>query len=156
MLRSRRWLLLLILAGLIGLIAGAAVGWRWVTIQEVAAPDSQARFDEALRRVEARPPLVQIDSSGQLTRLQTSRPREPRPARLYVMAFDAGQSRLVRADVPLWFLKVKGPAARFALGGTGLDLEKLGLTASDLEEAGAGVVIDEHATNGNRLLAWTE
>ena len=40
--------------------------------------------------------------------------------------------------------------------GTGFDLERLGLTAADLERAGAGVVIDEIGNNGDRLLAWTD
>jgi hypothetical protein len=58
--------------------------------------------------------------------------------------------------VPLWFLRVKGPAAQVALRGTGFDLEALGLTADDLARSGIGVVLDDARENGDRVLAWTE
>jgi hypothetical protein len=63
---------------------------------------------------------------------------------------------LVRADVPLWFLKAKGPALRYAVRDTSLDIDALNLTATDLEHAGAGVVLDETRSNGDRLLVWTD
>jgi hypothetical protein len=154
--RSRYRPILLAFAVLVALTTVAVVvGWRSITIEEVPSSDSPARFDQALLQIDAKTPLVTVDAAGHLSRLEPSRPREPPPTRLHVLAFDASRARLVSADVPLWFLKVKGPGAQYALSGTGLDLEKLGLTASDLEAAGAGVVIDERAANGNRLLAWT-
>jgi hypothetical protein len=73
-----------------------------------------------------------------------------------VLAYRRPEQRLVRADVPLWFLKLKGPAVQYALRGTGLDLERLGVTPADLERYGACVVLDETRANGDRLLVWTE
>jgi len=64
--------------------------------------------------------------------------------------------RLVRADVPFWFLRVKGPALRYAVRDTSLDLDALNLTARDLEDAGASIVLDETRSNGDRLLVWTD
>jgi hypothetical protein len=66
------------------------------------------------------------------------------------------ERRLVRADVPFWYLKMKGPAVQYLVRGTGLDLQRLGITAADLERYGAAVVLDETNANGDRLLVWTE
>jgi hypothetical protein len=75
---------------------------------------------------------------------------------LRVLAYRIPEQRLVRAAVPFWFLKVKGPAVQYALRDTGLDLDRLGITASDLEQYGPAVVFDETRHNGDRLLVWTE
>ena len=61
------------------------------------------------------------------------------------------EQRLVHAIVPFWFLKMKGPAVQYALRDTGVDLKRLGVTPGDLEQYGAGVVLDEARANGDRL-----
>ena len=62
----------------------------------------------------------------------------------------------MEVDVPLWFVGVKGPAMQFALRGTSIDFQSLGVTAAELQRAGAAVVLDETRSNGDRILAWTE
>ena len=77
-----------------------------------------------------------------------------RPTTLSVAAYDASLRRLITADVPIWFLRIKGPAAALALRGTDFDLAVLGLTAEDLAQSRAGLVLDED--RGDRhVLAWT-
>jgi hypothetical protein len=100
--------------------------------------------------------LVQRDASGHFARRNPPRRSEPTPTQLRVVAYRASAERLATADVPLWFLRVKGPAVQFAFRGTGFDLESLGLTADDLAQSGIGVVLDETRENGDRVLAWTE
>lgn len=78
------------------------------------------------------------------------------PTRLRVLAYRTPQQRLVQADVPFWFLRLKGPAVQYALRGTGLDLEQLGVSPADLERYGICLLLDETRTNGDRLLVWTE
>lgn len=73
-----------------------------------------------------------------------------------MLAYLVREERLVEADVPLWFVGVKGPAMQFALRGTSIDFASLGLTAADLERAGSAVVLDETRGNGDRILVWTE
>jgi hypothetical protein len=80
----------------------------------------------------------------------------PAPTELHALAYHVDGQRLVRADVPLWFFKVKGPALRYALRDTSLDLDAMNVTATDLENSGAGVVLDETRSTGNRLLVWTD
>ena len=97
-------------------------------------------------------PLIAWDA-GRLTRNAPRAARGPRPSQLHVLVYRLREERLVQADAPLWFYKIKGSAVNYALRGTGFDLAALGLTAADLEEAGAGLVVDETRTNGDRLLA---
>jgi hypothetical protein len=78
------------------------------------------------------------------------------PSQLHALAYHASNRRLVRADVPFWFLKAKGPAVQYSLRGTGLDLQRLGVTPGDLQRYGPSFVLDETRTNGERLLVWTE
>ena len=59
-------------------------------------------------------------------------------------------------DTPFWFFRLKGPAARLALDGTGFDLDRLHLTPSDLERFGPAVIVDHTSRDGSRLLVWTE
>ncbi len=72
------------------------------------------------------------------------------------MAYQPHIGRIVRADVPFWFLKLKGPAARLALRDTGVDRDRLGITPADLERYGPWVVVDQATNSGARLLMWTE
>ena len=73
-----------------------------------------------------------------------------------MLAYHASGQELVRADVPFWFFKAKRPAVQYALRGTDFDLAALNLTPSELNAAGACVVLDEVRPNGDRLLAWTD
>jgi hypothetical protein len=106
--------------------------------------------------VPSTPPLVQRDASGVFVRRPSVKSTGAVPTELHVLAYHVDGQRLVRADVPMWFFKVKGPALRYAVRDTGLDFDALNLTATDLENAGAGVVLDETRLNGDRLLVWTE
>ena len=101
-------------------------------------------------------PLVERDASGTFLRRPTVTAPGPAPTALHALAYYVDGQRLVRADVPLWFAKVKGPALRYAVRDTRLDLDALDLTATDLEDAGAGVVLDETRANRDRLLVWTD
>jgi hypothetical protein len=73
-----------------------------------------------------------------------------------VLAHLASEGGLVRAEVPLWFLKLKGPVVRPALRGTGLDPGDLGLTVDELERLGRALLLDTTRPNGDRVLVWTE
>jgi hypothetical protein len=86
-------------------------------------------------------------------------PDEPPPgrlSRLHVLVYHASSERLAESRIPFWFFRLKAPAAQYALDGTGLDLERLGITAPELERFGPRVVLEHQATNGNRVLIRTE
>jgi hypothetical protein len=132
------------------------LAWHSVGIEQMELTAAQNNFQEALASVPSPTPLVRRDSAGRvLRRPPTTAPSGPRATQLHVLAYHANGHRLVRADVPLWFFKLKGPVVTYALRGTGFDLETLGLTASDLEQQGSAIVLDETQPGGSRVLAWT-
>jgi hypothetical protein len=128
---------------------------RSISVERTDRTGAQNNFEDALAGIPSPTPLVRRDPSGRFMRRAPTPPAAEKPTHLYVLAYYADGNRLVRADVPLWFYRVKGPAAAYALRGTGFDLDALGLTADDLQQAGAGVVLDETRATGDRLLAWT-
>ena len=139
--------------------AGAALfgflAWRSVTVEEVEPNDALRRFADIRKRLPGTEPILHVDAGGIVTRREVP-PASPRATRLYVLTYLAPVERLARADVPFWFLKMKGPGVKYAFRGTGFDLERLGITPADLERYGVCVVLDETRENGDRLLVWTE
>ena len=146
---------ILVAAASVGLAVFAALAWRSVTIRTADQSEALRRFT-AVRAGFTTAPLVHRDSAGRFVRRNPTTESQPPATRLRVMLYRAEQERLVEADVPLWFFRIKGPAAEMALRGTSFDLETLGLTATDLERVGATIVLDETRDNGDRILAWTQ
>jgi len=143
-------------AAAVGLSVFGMMAWRAVSVQRADRSEALRHFDAVRSRLPTTDPLVQRDRSGRFVRRDASRRGAPAPKQLRVLAYYAAGERLATADVPLWFLRVKGPAAQVALRGTGFDLESLGLTADDLARSEIGVVLDDARENGDRVLAWTE
>ncbi len=141
----------------VGLTVFGILAYRAVTVERADAPEALRRFAAIRATVGGAAPLLMLDGAGRVARRQEP-PAGPRarPARLGVLAYRARDQRLLTADVPFWFFKLKGPAAQFAVRGTGLDLERLQITAADLERYGPAVVIDHTNRDGDRLLVWTE
>lgn len=140
----------------LGLSIFGVLAWRAVTVKRANAVAAAERFGIVRSRLSGSPPLVQRDASGRFVRQERPTGRDAAPTRLKVLAYRASAEGLAEADVPFWLFKVKGPAVQLALRGTGFDLESLGLTPTDLERAGTGIVVDEIRDNGDRILAWTE
>ena len=149
------WTWVVATALVIGLVVFGAVAWRAVTTEHADPVEAQNRFAAALAASSSKTPLIKRDSSGHWARPEGTLSRGSQPTHFQILAYRASEARMIKAEVPLWFLKIKGPAVNYALDGTGFHLATLGLTAGDLERAGAGVVIDETRTNGDRVLAWT-
>jgi hypothetical protein len=150
------WIVALVSAAVLGLTIFTALAWRSVSVERADATDAVRRFEDVRRDFRSTQPLVRRDQNRGLVRNAPATARGAAPVQLRVLVYRASEERLIQADVPLWFFRVKGPAVDYALRGTGFDLASLGLTAGDLEHAGAGLVVDEARTNGDRLLAWTE
>jgi hypothetical protein len=153
-----RVLVLALAAGaLIGFTIFGVLVYRAVTVEQADAPAALRRFAAIRAAVGAGAPLLTLDEAGRVTRRADPPASErARPTRLGVLAYRAHDERLIAVDIPFWFFKLKGPAAQFAVRGTGLDLERLQITAADLELHGPSVVIDQSSTTGDRLLVWTE
>jgi hypothetical protein len=154
---AKRILSSLLIAAAVGLAVFGVMVYRAVTIQTVASPDALREFSRVRAALPPGPPLLGIDAAGNVVRRAQSPKNPPDPIRrLRVLAYHADTRRLVSAEVPFWFLKLKGPAAQLALRDTGFDLERLRITPTELARHGPSVVIDSPRDNGDRLLAWTE
>jgi hypothetical protein len=142
----------------IGLGLGLAgyLAWRSVSVQPATASDALRRFSEVRGAFALNEPLLHIDAAGAVTRRAPTDSRAPPPKRFMVLAYRAQAERLVRADLPFWFVRVKGTAAQFLLRDTGLDLGSLGISPAELEHYGPCLILDQTRANGDRLLVWTE
>jgi hypothetical protein len=153
---GRRLLAALAIGAVIGLSIFGVMVYRAVTI-ETADPDGAAqRFATLRATLPPGPPVLVLDEAGHVARRAPARAAPGPIRRLSVRAYDAGAQRLVSAEVPFWFLELKGPAARYALRDTGLDLDRLRLTPADLTPYGPAIVIDHTRPNGDRLLVWMD
>jgi hypothetical protein len=144
-------------AALAGIGIFGFLAWQSVRVEQAPPNVALLRFAEIRQRLALTEPALQIDEAGGVTRRNV--PAESAtvpPTRLRVLAYRAPQQRLVHADVPFWFLKVKGPAVQYALRDTGLDLDRLDVSPADLERYGVCLILDETRANGDRLLVWTE
>lgn len=148
--RITAWVLI---AGALGLLVFAVLVRQAVSVQQVEASAALQQF-EAIRASMKGAPLVQRDESGRFERRVRAANDAP-VSQLHVLAYHVSSQQLVRADVPFWFFRTKGPAVQYALRGTDFDLAALNLAPSELQAAGACVVVDEVRPNGDRLLAWT-
>jgi hypothetical protein len=155
---STRTILIVASSGAIGgILTFLALAWRAVTVERADVSQAVERFAAIRAAMGVGGPLLELDAEGRVTR-RVSPPSVP-PAtisRVKAMAYQPALGRLVTADSPLWFLKLKGPAANLALRETGIDLEQLGITPADLERYGPRIVVDHTRQDGARLLVWTE
>jgi hypothetical protein len=155
--RVLRALGIVALCGLAGIAVFAMLVWRAVTVEDAPRAEAERRIAIARAGLPSKAPLVELDENGRVRRAAHSSDATARPiARLKVLAWRAAAQRLVSADTPFWFFKLKGPAARYALEGTGFDLDRLGLTPPDLERFGPGVIVDHASHGGDHLFVWTE
>ena len=114
--RSRRIVALLLTCALLGLAAFAFLAWQAVTVEDATQADAERRLATARAELSSEPPLVEIDDEGGLVRMSSMSEATGRPiARLKALAWRAADRRLVSIDTPFWFVKLKGPAATYAL-----------------------------------------
>jgi hypothetical protein len=144
------------IAGAIGLTVFGFLAWRSVHVEHMEANEALRRFVEIRERFSGQEPILRIGPDGRMMRRSAPTSPMQAPEDFYVLAYHAAAQRLVRADVPFWFLTLKGPAAQFALRGTGLDLDRLGASPADLKRYGPSLILDEVSADGGRLLVWTE
>lgn len=155
--RTRRVVLWLSATAIIAIGVFGFLASRAVTVEDAPAPEALRRFEAIRAALGGREPLIGLDEAGNVVRRAAPPTSAPRPVtRLGVLAYQVGDERLVTADVPMWFFRMKGPPTQFLVRGTGLDLERLQITAADLERFDPSVVIDHTRSNGDRLLVWTE
>lgn len=157
MTRARKAVFGVAAGALVGLLLFGVLVYRAVSVEHVPMSEARRRFDAVRSAFAGQQPLLTLDDSGEVIRREVPTAPATRPIkRLYALAYQSNQERLISANVPIWFFKIKGPAAQVALRDTGLDLARLRITADDLSRRGPGLVIDRSSTTGDRLIVWTE
>ena len=161
--KTRRWLPILAGVGvfLVFVAIGAGVvGYTWmrehVAIEEVTSTSAEAAFDEVHARFASKAPLLEMKDR---VVAQRNAPAADAPraslSTLHILAWDPGEEKLARIDLPFWLLRLKETPIRFGTYATGLDDLKISLTASDLERYGPGIVLDL-IHERERALLWVE
>jgi hypothetical protein len=148
---------LALLCALAGIVVFGVLAWRAITVEGASRAGAERRIASVRAGLRSKMPLIDIDDQGSALRVASTGEGPAQPVkRLKALAWRAADQRLVSADIPFWFFKLKGPAARYALAETGFDLTRLGLTPADIERVGPAVIVDHASRDGSRLLVWTE
>jgi hypothetical protein len=153
----------IVVVGMLGLVAMAGVGFyfatRHINTKSASAATAARDFDEIKKQLSGQQPLIELDNRGRFLRANTDRPApaSPRsPDALNVMAFDPDEERIVRVSIPFWLLRMKMGGTTIDFNGNRMDLEDLKLTVEDLERFGPTLIVDHRATNGERVLVWSQ
>ena len=102
--RTRRVVLALVACAVVGIGVSGLLASRAVTLEEAPASEALRRFEEIRAALGRREPLIGLDEAGNVIRRASPPLTTPRRVtRLGVIAYQAGEQRLVSADVPMWF-----------------------------------------------------
>lgn len=163
-----RWavaVIVVVALGIIGIIAMAAAGVYFVTqqvqITEATPAGADRLFDEGRARFKDARPLIELDTDGEIvsSRIDETRGRPASSVELealHILAWDAGDERVVQLAIPFWLLRMKrGPIDVFS-DTAGLRRAELSITVDDLERLGPSLLIDHRGRRGDRVLVWTQ
>lgn len=151
----------IVVLGILGVIAMAAAGlWfvkSHVSVQSSTPATASADFQTIRARFANQKPLIELDERGNFLHANTDRPAgTARPQTLTILAFDSGDEKVVRVELPFWLLRLKAGGSRFDVGGNNVDLAKLRLTVEDLERFGPTLILDQKDSDGSRVLIWSQ
>lgn len=153
----------IVMVGILGLIAMAGVGvyiaTQHIDTRAASAASATRDFDEVKARLSGQKPLIELDGRGRFLRSNADRPTPARitaPEALNVLAFDPDEERIVKVSIPFWVLRMKMGGTTIDFNGNRMDLEDLKLTVEDLERFGPTLIVDHRASNGERVLVWSQ
>lgn len=141
-------------------VAFAAFGLYFVSrnldMTQATATEASDSFESVRARFKE-PPILTIDVDERVTLSRPPPDAAPaeRPTKMYVMAYDRSDERIVRVTVPFWMLRMGRENIRLGSGSNDIDFEKLRITAEELERYGPALLLD-HAEGRNRVLVWTQ
>lgn len=153
-----------VIIGAAAVLAGAAVAFilavgymiaRTVESTPSAAADAERAFDEQIRRLPGRKPLIEIvnlaSEDFQVNRPAVSLPRHPIDA-FHFLIWDPEKQVLKRGHAPPWVAKLKISP----MGFEGWSLQDLDLTMGDLERHAPGIILDYRGPDTGRVLVWSQ
>jgi hypothetical protein len=156
--RSRSWVPVVVgLAAacavlLIALIAfGAFFYTRHVQIGTTANEPAREEFAAVRQRFAGEQPLVELREDGVQLHQRTARPSDRKIQTVRVLAWNPDDHRIVRVDVPMWLVRMKGSMPGISILDTGPQL-----TAEDIERHGPGLIVDHATPDGKQVIVWAE
>jgi hypothetical protein len=154
MTKSRIVRVLIVLGGIAALALGAwtFIAWGWIETSHAEPAGAAQAFEAARAEFATGEPLVSV-RDGAIVRRSFPESPVPAPTTFIAIVYHRSSERLVRAEVPFWFLQMKGPASERVLRGAGVDLQALGLTVDDLVRFGPALIFDASRGDDRVLLA---
>jgi hypothetical protein len=154
----RQFLKFVIIAGALGIAVFFWMASQVTSVEQMDTNSASFRFRGALEQFDDTQPMLTMDGAGNVTRrTRRSKALIPVvPTELKVLAWRGSTIGLVEAHIPMWFLRLKGPAINYLLKDTEFDLQAWGLTVEELQDWGPGVVLDHRSRRGERVLIWIE
>jgi hypothetical protein len=143
-------------------IGAVVVGVSWmrehVDIVDSTETDASRAFDEIHAKFPGQKPLLELrDGTPHYIEERASQQRSSATmTMMHVVAWDAGERRLAKVDVPWWVLRLKSGTISFSSYATGLDDAGVKLTPEEIERHGPGLLLDFTNPREGRVLIWTE
>lgn len=164
--RKRRWLGPLILVLLLAAAAGLVVSWlmfsSWSEVRTATGVEIEQAFSEALAEAGNSAPYLEISAQGTV-QIHRELEGDTRVAleTFVVLAWEPEGERLVRVDLPYWFVRMKMTDSLnlgtlisvLAKDWKNLDLR---VAERDLELRGPGLLLDHTRPDGARILLFTK
>jgi hypothetical protein len=137
---------------LIGLIAyGAFFYTRHVQIGTTQSEPARAEFAAVRQRFAGEPPLVELKLDGIQIHQRAARSSGRKIETLHVLAWNPDDHRIVRVDIPMWLVRMKGSMPGISVLQTGPQL-----SAEDIERHGPGLIVDHATPDGKQVIVWAE
>lgn len=155
---GREFLKVFVICALLGAGAFFWFASRLTSVESIDSNSATMRFQSVTRQFQDPTPFLRLDASGQIVRNRTGeRPMFPVvPTDVVVMAWRGSTVGLVQVRIPIWFLRMKGPALSYMLRDTDFDIASLNLDVDEIQAWGAGPILDHHGRQGHRVLIWSE
>jgi hypothetical protein len=162
--KRRIWLRVLVVIGVLALLGVgtfATLLWSWTDVARVAQPEADAAFAEALQLAGGGPAYLEFPEQGEFSvRHELESAEKARIRGLHAVVWQPDRGRLVRLDLPGWFVRTKTRASfglETLVSEAGIEWNSgHELTSEDLARFGHGLVLDRSFGNGARVLVWQE
>lgn len=157
MTRRRTRVVAILAAAAVAVIAlFGLIAWRNVGVERAEPDEAVRRFMAIRSQFTGAEPILRVQEDGRIVRSKEPPTEGQPPKQFRVLAYRVSERQLMQANIPFWFLRAKGPAIKYSLRGTGLDMDRLGISPAELARYGPSLVLDETRSDGGRLLVWTE
>lgn len=132
--------------------------------ENITESSATSEFDAVYAKFPGQQPLIQMrDGRPELvTTPGTQSGNGQSLTTLHVIAFDPDDGELAKISLPFWLLRMRSGPIRISAYSRDWDDRGLSFNIKDLEDHGAGIIVDVNRSDGSgrqregRLLIWAE